>query len=108
MAIYFSDIDTSFTTVDDDSNYQRLSRIVSAYQDSTIQFSHTDFAKADVYYDIYKKLNLKKDSLRIHYTPRPSGYLILHHFQFDGQPWTDSFMIDFNFNRILKIKETIE
>ncbi|MFI5134512.1 MAG: hypothetical protein ACHQD9_01545, partial [Chitinophagales bacterium] len=60
------------------------------------------------YYNIYKKLNLQKDSIRTHYSPRPMGYLIIHHFELGGLPWTDSFMVDFKIQHILKIKETIE
>lgn len=108
MAMYFSDIDTAFTTLEDESSFRELRQKVLAYQDSTVMFSHINIDKADSFYDIYKKLNLQKDSVRIHYKPRPMGYLILHHFQYDQKPWTDSFVIDFNFRRILKIKETIE
>lgn len=108
MAMYFSDIDTAFKTLDDESSFRELSQKVLAYQDSTIMFWRIDTTKADSFYTIYKKLNFQKDSIRIHYKPQPLGYLILHHFHFDGQPWTDSFMIDFNFKTILKIKETIE
>jgi hypothetical protein len=108
MAIYFSDIDTAFTTFEDDSSFRDLSQEVTAYQDSTIMFSRIDVSKADSFYTIYKKLNLRKDSIRIHYKPRPLGYLILHHFQLDGHPWTDSFTIDFNIRSIIKINETIE
>jgi hypothetical protein len=108
MALYFNDIDTAFTTLDDDSNYKELFKRVLAYQDSTSMFSHVDVAKAVVYFDTYKKLNLQRDSIRIHYQPQPLGYLILHHFMLEGDAWTDSFMIDFNIRRILKIRQTIE
>ncbi|HYV93708.1 MAG TPA: hypothetical protein VE978_18175 [Chitinophagales bacterium] len=108
MALSFSNIDTAFTTLDDEPAYRELSKKVLAYEDSTIMFSHINIARADSFYSVYKKLNLQKDSMRIHFQPRPLGYLILHHFQFDGKPWTDSFMLDFNLRSILKIKETIE
>ena len=108
MAIYFNDVDTAYTTLADELSYKELNQKVSAYQDSTIKFSHIDFAKADSFYAIYKKLNLQKDSTRIHYKSRPLGYLILHHFQFNGELWTDSFTLDFNLSGILKVKETIE
>lgn len=108
MAIYFSDIDTAYWSLEDESFFKDLTQKVLAYQDSTVLFSHSDFTRADSFYSIYKKLNLRRDSVRIHYKPRPRGYLILHHFQFDGKPWTDSFVVDFNIRSILKIKETIE
>lgn len=108
MALYFNDIDTAFTSLGDEPGYKELSKRAQAYQDSTIMFSSSDVAKSPSFYNIYKKLNFQKDSTRIHYKPRPLGYLILHHFLFDGDAWTDSFMIDFNFRSILKIKETIE
>jgi len=108
MAIYFSGVDTAYTTLEDEASYKELEQKVSAYQDSTIKFSHSDFAKADSFYSIYKKLNLQKDSTRIHYKSRPRGYLILHHFQFDGKLWTDTFTMDFNLTSILKVRETIE
>ena len=108
MALYFSDVDTAFATLDDEPGFRELSKRVSAYQDSTTMFLHINPDKSDSFYNVYKKLNLQKDSKRIHYNPRPLGYLILHHFQFDGDSWTDSFMIDFNFRSILKIKQTIE
>lgn len=108
MALYFSDIDTAFKTVEEEKAFQELSNEVNAYQDSTEMFSHIDVSKANSYFETYKKLNLQKDSMRIHYDPQPLGYLMIHHFQFDGKPWTDSFILDFNIRNILKIKETIE
>jgi len=108
IGMYFSDLDTAFTTLQDESSFRELSQKVLAYQDSTIMFSHVDVSRSDFYYSRYKKLNSQRDSIRIHYKPRPLGYLLLHHFQYDEQPWTDSFVIDFNLRRILKIKETIE
>ena len=108
MGLYFSNLDTAFTTVDDEFLYKELSKRVLDYEDSTIMFSHVNIAKADSFYNIYKKLNLQKDSIRIHYKSRPLGYLILHHFQFDDKLWTDSFMIDFNLRTILKVKEAVE
>jgi hypothetical protein len=108
MALYFNDIDTAFTRLDEDSSYKELNKRVRAYQDSTLLFSRIDVAKSASFYNTYKKLNLQKDSTRIHYKPQPLGYLILHHFLFDGDAWTDSFTIDFNVKNILKIKETIE
>jgi hypothetical protein len=108
MALYFGNLDTAFSTLEDEPSFKELSQKVSAYQDSTIIFSHTNVTKADSFYSIYKKLNLQKDSIRIHYKPRPLGYYILHHFQYDRHPWTDSFFMDFNLKAILKVKEAIE
>ena len=108
MALYFSDIDTAFKTVEEEKAFQELSSRVKAYQDSTEMFSRIDITKANFYYNTYKKLNLQKDSMRIHYDPQPLGYLMIHHFQLAGDPWTDSFILDFNISNILKIKETIE
>jgi len=108
MAVYFSEIDTAFTNFYEEPSFSELSQKVNAYQDSTTIFSRINVSKSDSFYEIYKRLNLQKDSMRIHYTPRPRGYLLLHHFQLDGNSWTDSFVIDFNIKKILKVKETIE
>lgn len=108
MAIYFSEVDTAFTELRDETGYQDLTRQVQAYQDSTALFSHVSIEKADSFFSVYKRLSLKKDSMRIHYKPRPLGWFIIHHFQLDGKPWTDSFMIDFNFSAILKARQAIE
>jgi hypothetical protein len=108
MAMYFSNVDTAFTSLDDEISFKELSKKVAAYQDSTLMFSRIDSVKANSYYEMYRKLNFQMDSFRTHYKPRPLGYLILHHFQFNGDPWTDSFTLDFNLRNILKIKETIE
>src|SRR6185295_1027675 len=45
MALYFSDIDTAFRTVEEELPYQELSRRVTSYQDSTEMFSRSDVAK---------------------------------------------------------------
>ena len=108
MAIYFSDIETAFTRLSDEAYFNKQTDEVRFYQDSTEIFSHGDVNKANAYFDTYKKLNLQRDSMRIHYVPRPMGYLIIHHYQLEGKPWTDSFMVDFNLQHILKINETIE
>src|SRR6186713_2879974 len=63
MALYFNDIDTAFTTLEEDSVYKDLSKRVLAYQDSTIMFSRMDVDRAVTYFNTYKKLNLEKDSL---------------------------------------------
>ncbi len=108
MGLYFSDVDTAFASVEEEAAYKELNQKVLRYQDSTMMFSRIDVNRANAYFEIYKNLNLEKDSMRIHYKPRPLGYFVIHHFQFDGDPWTDSFIVDFNFNSIIKIKRTIE
>ena len=108
MAVYFSEIDTAFKTLEEEETYQQLVHKLTSYQDSTIMFSQSDSDRANSYYELYKKLNLSKDSMRTHYRPRPLGYFVIHHFQFDGDPWTDSFIVDFGFRNIIKIERTIE
>ena len=108
MGIYFSDLDTAFTTLGDEQSYIELLRQMQACQDSTTYFSRGDTQQANYYFQKYQTLAEKRDSIRNHYQPRPLGYFILHHFQFEGHPWTDSFVLDFSLKKIIKVKETIE
>jgi hypothetical protein len=108
MALYFSDIDTAYRSLSDDPFYNRLSSRVEEYQDSTTRYSRINFKKADSLYTIYKQWSLRKDSMRIHYKPPPLGWLMIHHYQLGGTPWTDSFMMNFSCTKILKVKEAIE
>jgi len=108
MALYFSNLDTAYTRLGDETFFKELNEKMTSYQDSTMMFLKSDPARSNAYYDIYKKLTAKKDSIAQHYKPRAMGYLIIHHFELGGDPWTDSFMVDFKIQHILKIKETIE
>mgnify|MGYP003597576943 CR=1 FL=1 len=108
MAIYFSDIDTAFSLLEEDSDYRKLGKRAQAYQDSTFMFTPVDVKKANDYFAAYKKINETRDSIRLHYRPQPVGYLLIHHFQFDGEPWTDSFIFDFGLKSFIRIRQTIE
>lgn len=108
MAVYFSDIDTAFSLLEEDSNFRRLGLQAKAYQDSTFLFTPADMARADYYYGRYKEVSRQRDSMRMHYKPQPVGYLLIHHFQFDGQLWTDSFIFDFALKDFIRIRQTIE
>jgi hypothetical protein len=108
MAVYFSEIDTAFSLLEGDSVYRRLGQQARGYQDSTFMFATVDMNKANYYFAQYKLINERRDSTRTHYKPQPIGYLLIHHFQFDGEPWTDSFILDFGLKNFIRIRQTIE
>jgi len=108
MALYFSKVDTAYRTLNEDSAYRLLLSQMSELKDLTARYSSVDSAKADSFYRLYLNRNKIKDSISSHYYPTPLGWFIIHYYQLEGKNWTDSFIIAFDYKKIIKVRERVE